>query len=195
MTKGGFDIFEGLLDKATFDRMLAETFGLLPTAKENEVTEPDQEELRGGKPPRRFLNSPGGTVQAEFYYAGWMRRFVRQITGIEMTPTGSSGSYSYYVRPGDYIGLHRDIITCDLAVISCLFDNAHPAIQGGTLCLYPERIYEPLSSIRASLQQGPVPVKLIPGQTILMFGGTVPHWVLPVVEGQKRIVSVLCYQA
>jgi hypothetical protein len=40
-----------------------------------------------------------------------------------------------------------------------------------------------------------VPVPLRPGQTVVMLGGIVPHHVLPMAQGQVRVVSVLCYRA
>jgi hypothetical protein len=38
-------------------------------------------------------------------------------------------------------------------------------------------------------------VKLAVGETIVFFGGWVPHRLLPVREGQVRIISVLCFRA
>lgn len=67
--------------------------------------------------------------------------------------------------------------------------------DGGRLCLYPDRLFEPLSIIRATPQQGAIKVRLDPGQTIVLFGGLVPHALLKVAAGQARIVSVLCYRA
>jgi hypothetical protein len=37
-------------------------------------------------------------------------------------------------------------------------------------------------------------LRLRVGQTITLCGGLVPHALLPVAEGQSRIVSVLCHQ-
>lgn len=194
MKKGGFDVFEGMLDNNAHELMLSEAMRLSTTAQVNEVSTPDNEEVRGGTPPRRFLSAPGGSIQNAFYKAEWMLNFLRQVTGVPVTPTGGRGTYTYYARPGDYLALHRDIETCDLAVITCLHDNSDPVGYGGMLCLYPERLFELLSAIRESPEQGAIGLRLMPGQTLVMFGGIVPHAVLQVATGQVRVVSVLCYR-
>jgi hypothetical protein len=195
LQQGGFDVFEGLLNGDSYQLMLAEALNLAKTAQPSEVSTPDLEERRGGVPPRRFLNAAGGSIQDAFYTAPWMIDFLRQVTGVPVTPTGVRGTYTYYARPGDYLALHRDIETCDLAVITCLYDNSSWSGYAGTLCLYPERLLEPLSAIRASLDQGVIRLRLKPRQTLVMWGGIVPHAVLPMAHHQVRIVSALCYRA
>ncbi len=194
MKKGCFDIFAGLLDSNTHAMMLSEAISLSTVARLSEVLIPDGEDVRGGTPARCYLSASGGPIQDAFYGAEWMLSFLRQVTGTPLIPTGERGTYSYYARPGDYLALHRDIVTCDLAVITCLSDG--PCIVGnsGILRLYPDRIFEPLSAIRDNPNEGAVGVRLMPGQTIVLFGGIVPHMLLPVADQQRRIVSVLCYR-
>lgn len=194
LKKGGFDVFEGLLDDQSYQLMLAEAMQLAQIAQPSEVTKPDHEEVRGGAPPRRFLSVSGGAIQDAFYRAEWLLDFLRQIAGAPVVPTGLRGTYTYYARPGDYLALHRDIETCDMAVITCLHDNCQAGGEGGLLCLYPERLLEPLSAIRVNPIQGALKLRLKARQTLVMFGGIVPHAVLPVIGQQKRIVSVLCYR-
>ena len=194
MQKGGFDIFEGLLDAEGRTHMLAEAMSLLRSAESSDAETSDGEEFRGGSPARRFLSSAGGAVQDAFYHAQWMREFLQEITGAQVTPSGGRGTYTYYARLGDHLSLHRDVETCDLAVSTCLFDGPSLEGHGGVLCLYPNRIDEPLSAIRASPERGVVPVRLAPGQSLVMFGGIVPHSVVPVADRQLRIVSLLCYR-
>lgn len=196
LKNGGFGVFAGLLDAYTLPLMLEEAVSLYPEAYGSEVPVSDGEEVRGGNPARRFLSTPGGAVQDAFYSADWMLAFLREVTGTLVVPTGARGTYSYYARPGDYLALHRDVEMCDLAVITCLYEGAvsDDGGDGGRLCLYPTRIFEPLSTIRQTPERGAVKVRLMPGQTVVMFGGVVPHALLPVVEGQMRIVSVLCYR-
>jgi hypothetical protein len=55
-------------------------------------------------------------------------------------------------------------------------------------------MFEPLSAVRASPEDGALRLRLEVGQTIILCGGLIPHTLLPVAEGQERIVSVLCYQ-
>ena len=175
--------------------MLSEALSLLPEAVECEVEiNDDDEEVRGGKPRRRFSNGRGGALQQAFTTEPWLLDFLRDLTNPTLIYTGDIGTYSYYLRDGDYLDIHRDIVTCDVAVITCLHDLARDD-DGGRLCLYPDRFLDPLSEIRATPDQGAVKVRVAPGQTIVLYGGIVPHALLPVLEGQERIVSVLCYRA
>lgn len=194
MARGGFDVFEGVVDEQMRKEMLAEALSLLPQATECYVPVNDDEEVRGGAPRRRFINGQAGPLQQAFNTASWLLEFLRDLTTPELIATGEIGTYSYYIRPGDYLDIHRDIVTCDVAVISCLQDSSQDD-DGGRLCLYPDRLLEPLSSVRATPQLGAVKVRVAPGQTIVLYGGLVPHTLLPVVAGQARIVSVLCFRA
>ena len=195
MKRGGFDVFEGLVDADMRSGMLSEAITRLPYATDCEVRISDDEEVRGGTPRRRFRNATGGPSQEAFANASWVVDFLRSLTTRTLIPTGEVGTYSYYINNGDYLDIHRDIVTCDVAVITCLNDHVLDDGDGGRLCLYPERILEPLSSIRATPDQGAVRVRVGPGQTLVLYGGIVPHALLPVSEGQARIVSVLCYRA
>jgi hypothetical protein len=195
MKDGGFRVLEGLIDRPTRKELLAEALRLLPRAVASVVPASDDEEVRGGTPARSFLNTAGGELQDALYRTPQLLECLRQVTCSSLVPTGRLGTYSYYVRPGDFLALHRDIVTCDVAVITCLHDTGTGrGCDGGKLCLYPGRLFEPLSAIRRTLQEGALKLRLLPGQTIVMFGGIVPHALLPVDAGQARIVSVLCYR-
>jgi hypothetical protein len=193
MRRGGFGVYAGLVDGGVHEQLLAEAVSLSSTAEESLVEVSDGEEGRGGRPARRFLNCAGGAVQQCFYRAPGMSTFLRALTHASLQPTGDAGTYSYYARSGDFLALHRDIIACDVAVITCLRDAPEGA-SGGLLCLYPNRLFEPLSAIRATPSHGACPIRLLTGQTIVFYGGIVPHALLPVDAGQVRIVSVLCYR-
>jgi hypothetical protein len=195
MERGGFDVFEGLVDNSLRRALLNEALTLLPFAGQCEVRIADGEQVRGGRPRRRFTNGQGGALQKSFYEAPWVLDFLRGLTNSTLKGTGALGTYSYYVKPGDYLEIHRDVVDCDVAAITCLSDLAKPESDGGQLCLYPERLFEPLSEIRATPDHGAVRVRVGLGQTIVMYGGIVPHALLPVDQGQARIVSVLCYKA
>jgi hypothetical protein len=194
MRDGGYAIYEGAVDDNTRNLLLAEAVELSLQATEGNVAISDDEQVRGGRPARRFLNASGGPLQDALYGAPWLLELLRGISCPTLTPTGPRGTYSYYARPGDYLAIHRDIVTCDLAAITCLSDISDAAHEGGMLCLYPERIVEPLSAVRATPEAGAVKLRLTPGQTLVMYGGIIPHALLPVAEGQVRIVSVLCYR-
>lgn len=193
MQAGGYAVFDGLLDAAAMQRLLKEAIHQTRYAEASVVATSDGEEVRGGSPARRFLSAAGSDVQDALYLGARMRDFLADVTGLSARPTSRRGTYTYYVRVGDHLALHRDIESCDLVVISCLHDASEGA-ERGELRVYPARTDEPLSAIRASPLDGAVPVRLAPGQTLVMFGGIVPHELTPVVAGQRRIVSVLCYR-
>lgn len=195
MSKGGFEVFAGFLDQQGYDLMLAEAIKLSPGAYVSNVTVSDEEEVRGGAPARHFRSVPGGEVQEAFYYSPVLLAFLHELCNVRLTPLGGRGTYSFYARGGDYLDIHRDIESCDVAVITCLYNAPQRDAHGGALCLYPSRLCEPLSVVRATPDEGAVIVNLKPGQTIIMFGGIIPHTLLPVSAGQTRIVSVLCYRA
>ncbi len=195
LINGGYCIYAGLPDPYTFDALYSEARELYPTARNQQSWESDTEEGRGGKPRRSLLTSTGGPIQDAWYASGHLRRFLSSQLGLAAVPSGNRGSYSYYARPADFLDLHRDVETCDVAVITVLHDTSDLADPGGGLTLYPGRIREPLSAIRERPQEGATLVKLAPGQTIVMFGGVVPHRLVPVAEAQLRIISVLCFRA
>lgn len=191
--QGGFAVFADLLPLVLHQAMLHEAQRLFPYAKESVVIEPDAEQLRGGHPPRSFLSVAAGPVQNVLYQSPDLKAFLEQLTGLPIYRSGLQGSYSFYVRIGDHLSLHRDVEACDLAVITCLYDFTPSFEKGGILCLYPNRCEEPLSQIRMTLNQGCVPVYLAPNQTIVMYGGLIPHLLTPIVSMQTRIVSILCF--
>jgi 2OG-Fe(II) oxygenase superfamily len=193
MGQGGFAVFSGLIDAHLMQRLLAEAVCLSSTAVESRMDVSDGEENRGGAPARCYLNSPGGPVQHAMYRTPATLAFLRGLTAPSLEPTGEVGTYSYYARAGDFLALHRDIVTCDVAVITCLSDRPATA-TGGELVLYPDRCQETLSSIRSRPSEGAYRIRLREGHTLVFYGGIVPHELLPVSAGQARIVSVLCYR-
>jgi len=195
MQRGGYQVCEGFLDQQGYDLMLAEAVRLSREAYVSDVTVSDEEEVRGGTPARHFRSVPGGAVQEAFYYSPAMLDFLHELCNVRLTPLGGRGTYSFYAQGGDYLDIHRDIVSCDVAVITCLYNAPRRDSYGGSLCLYPSLVFEPLSVVRSTPDEGAVIVNLEPGQTLIMFGGIIPHTLLPVSAGQTRIVSVLCYRA
>ncbi|HEX8921611.1 MAG TPA: hypothetical protein VF766_09050 [Pyrinomonadaceae bacterium] len=195
MAKGGFEVFEGFLDQEGYDLMLAEAVQLARDAPVSNVSISDEEEVRGGAPARHFRSVPGGPVQEAFYQSPSLLKLLSELCNVTLTPLGGRGTYSFYAEPGDYLAIHRDIESCDVAVITCLYNAPRLDDYGGALCLYPTRLFEPLSAVRSTPHEGALVVNLEPGQTIAMFGGIIPHTLLPTSAGQTRIVSVLCYRA
>lgn len=192
--KGGFEVVEGLLSPTHRERMLAEAIRLYPQAIQSYEPQSDGEEIRGGSPARQFFSSQGGPLQDAFYQDARLLAFLRERTDTRLVPTGERGTFTYYVRPGDHLGIHRDIQSCDVAVVSCLLERTQLEQPGGCMTVYPERIYEPLSSIRATPQKGALRFRVGLGQTIVMVGGLLPHSIFPLGAEQMRIVSVLCFR-
>jgi hypothetical protein len=195
MRRGGFDVFSGVADEFIKNSLLAEAVEKQKVCTESIVTNLDSEEIRGGAPQRKILTSAGGEFQKEFYQSEWLTGFLRELTTPFLHPTGKYGTFSYYCRKNDFLDIHRDIVACDVAVITCLKNEFGEDRAGGKLCLYPERTGELLSAIRATPEKGACKISLEEGQTLVMYGGIVPHALLPVSADQTRIVSVLCYQA
>lgn len=195
MKRGGFDVFSGIADEFIRKNLLAEALEQQKVMSDSIVFAPDPEEIRGGAPRRKFLSSAGGDFQREFYHSQWLINFLRGLTTPFLRPTGDYGTFSHYSRAGDFLEIHRDIAACDVALITCLENVFGEDKTGGKLCLYPNRTGELLSEIRASSKAGAYPILLEEGETIIFYGGIIPHALLPVAQDQKRIVSVLCYQA
>ncbi len=156
---------------------------------------PDEELVRGN--PARWLESaPGGPVVDGLYRAPVLHAWLRRLTGLDWEPSGGLGSYSYYRREGHFLGVHRDIDACDLAVITCVDETGAPCCSGaGSLSLWPSRAHEPLVAIRAQPDLGRVSVRLQPGESIVLLGGLVPHALEPLAASHVRIVSPLCFRA
>src|SRR5258708_3938239 len=96
--RGGFDVFEGLLDDAGRAALLREATGQATSARFRALPVSDGEEFRGGRPARCLFSAPGGEIQDAFYRAPWMLDFLRQASGTPIVPTGARGTYSYYMR-------------------------------------------------------------------------------------------------
>lgn len=192
---GGYKLYRNLFTPQDFSRLQQEAFQRQVSA--DPVDLPAQDGAyseRGGFPARKFLINAGSTVQDGFYFSNHFHDFIAKETGSTVVPTGYHGTYSYYVRDGDFLSLHRDTNTCDLAVITCLYDNAVEGSDGGKLCLYPNRTHESLAYIQTTPDQGQVSVRLNPGVTIFLLGGLVPHYVTPIAHGQTRIISAMCFR-
>ncbi len=194
MQQRGFIVLEQFLPQDYCQRVLSEALRAHREAYESNVPCSDVEELRGGSPARRFLSASGGPLQHAYYSAPRTALYLSRLAGAHVRPTSERGTYSYYARAGDFLAIHRDVELCDLAVITCLHDGPNQTSSSGVLHLYPDRTDEPLSAVRSDPSNGAVSVRLRPGQTIIFFGGLIPHAILPVTAHQVRIVSVLCFQ-
>lgn len=194
MENGGCAIFDYFPGAEACRRLLVESRLCLHGAVASAIATTHDDEVRGGNPARRFISTGGGREQAAFYRHPETAQFLAEICNTPVRPTGESGTYTYYARPGDHLALHRDIKTCDISVVTCLLDRHRDGGIGGLTRFYPDRQHEPLSRIRATPGTGAVSVRLPVGNTMVMFGGLVPHLIEPIALGELRIVSILCFR-
>ena len=194
MKAGGWAIFDHFPGAGVCMRLLTESCLCLHGADAIAIATSDDEEVRGGNPARRFISAGGGSEQAALYRNPETTHFLARICNAPVRPTGERGTYTYYARAGDHLALHRDIETCDIAVVTCLLDRHRDGSTGGLLRFYPERHHEPLSRIRATPGNGAVSVRLPVKSTMVMFGGLVPHLIEPLAPGELRIASILCFR-
>ena len=190
---GGCLVCDGFPDLGWIGALRSEAESLMKSAEVQNCPNNDAEEIRGGVPSRSLLTAGGGPVQDAFYANPFVHNTLSELCATRVVPSGTRGSFNFYSRPGDYLGLHRDIDECDVALITVLHDTAGPG-EGGTLVAYPDRHREPLSAIRANPRIGAEAVCAQPGQSIIIAGGLIPHCVLPTVPSQLRVISALCFQ-
>jgi hypothetical protein len=197
--RGGFMLIDQWLEPSNLALLQREALTLGSQAAENLMLETDRSGFeinfgRGGSPARKFLSTQGGMIQDAFYQSVTLKTTLETLTATSIKPTGARGTYSYYAREGDFLALHRDILQCDLTLITCLFDHTRSAVNslGGVLRLYPNYNLQPLSSINPHSSSNDL--RLGVGQSVALLGGIVPHEVLPTSAGQIRIVSVLCFE-
>jgi hypothetical protein len=189
---GGYFLVSGLFDQATLQSLLAEAEAARTEGVRQYLSESDGIDGRGGSPARSFRSGRGGELHWGLHGSPEMKASLATLCGVTTTPTGS-GSYSYYEQPGDFLALHRDILQCDLTVITCL--KAHRSeLASGELTIYPNLIREPLSVVRTAGRQAGSAVALEPGQSVIILGGLVPHEMTPTSEGQERIVAINCFR-
>jgi hypothetical protein len=189
---GGYFVVSGLFDEATLEGLRAEAEASRSEGVRQYLAESDRTEGRGGSPARSYRSGRGGDLHWGLHGSPEMASSLAKLCGVTVTPTGS-GTYSYYESPGDFLALHRDILQCDLTVITCLTPRTGDGLTG-ELTVYPDFIRQPLSTVRAAGRQTGTVVALDRGHTVVLLGGLVPHEVTPIRTGQERIVAVNCYR-
>jgi hypothetical protein len=193
LAAGGYLVVCGLFDEETLQGMCAEADVVRPEAPRVFVEDSDGTEGRGGYPARAYRSGPARDLHWALYGCQQMAETLGRLCGITVSATGG-GTYIYYEEPGDFLAVHRDVVDCDLAVITSLTDSRVDG-SAGELVVYPEFIREPLSKVRTAGRTSGTLVPLGRGQTIILLGGIVPHEVAPMCAGQERIVAINCYRA
>jgi hypothetical protein len=193
LASGGYLVVRGLFDEETLQGLSAEADVARAKAERMLVADSDGTEGRGGFPARAYLAAPSGDLHWGLHGCQQMAETLRRLCGFEVFATGG-GTYSYYDQAGDFLAVHRDVLQCDVAVITSLTPCS---VDGSTgeLVVYPEFIQEPLSAVRAAGRASGTSVPLDRGHTIILLGGILPHEVAPTCSGQERIVSINCYRA
>ena len=189
---GGYFVVAGLFDEDTLQALRAEADAARSEGQRAIVPDSDGTEGRGGVPARCYRSGAGGELHWGLHGCEQMADTLARVCGAKIIATGG-GTYSYYEEEGDFLAVHRDVLQCDVAVITAL---THSRVEGSTgeLVIYPQFIREPLSTVRSIGRSAGTYVPLDRGQTIILLGGLVPHEVAPTGPGQERIVAINCYR-
>jgi hypothetical protein len=189
LERGGVAVIRGLLGGSLQQQLLAEALERLAEA-EQFITRGRNLEWRGGNPARVYRATAAGMEQAHIFGGKPMTDALSDLCGVALRSSGT-GSYTYYHDTGDYLALHRDIVQCEIATITCLEDDGPEAYRGG-LRAYPDYSGRPLIDIYYDRPRG-IDLPTRPGDTIVIAGGVVPHEVTPIVPRQRRTVALACY--
>jgi hypothetical protein len=173
-------------------RLAAEARRCRADASEAIVHAPPVDDWDRGNPDRWMETATGGDELYDTMHSPQLRRQLHELTGVEWEPLAQLGTYSYYCAPAHHLGVHRDIVTCDLSVVIVCEISGDGS--GGDLVTYPKRVRDPLSAIRSSPDVGAVPIDARPGQAAVIFGGIVPHRVERVDGDRYRVVAPLCFR-
>ena len=189
---GGMAVLVGLLDADMLAAMADEAW----QGARTQCAHPhcaDEEQVRGGTPARQLASIEGGAVQQSLYGHPGLAALIAARCGSPVRPCGAQASYSVYDTPGAHLGIHRDIPGCDLALITCLEDSA-PASEGGATESWPDDVLTPLGILRGGAGGRSRRTALLPGHSMLMHGGVLPHRIRPLAAGRLRVVSLMCFE-
>jgi hypothetical protein len=192
---GGVAVLDAVPDHGTCQALALEAHGAYGASSRQECADGDYADGRGGVPRRALQTAPGRAVQDGLYASPWLRAVLSAQCGTPVEPSGNRGSYSYYVQPGDFLDTHLDIDTCDVTLITVLYDDIDPDDSAGALAVYPGAFAAQLGAIRAAPEEGVAYIKARAGESIVILGGLVPHRVVPLPARGQRVISALCFQA
>ena len=193
---GGVVVVPGLPDVTACQLLAVEARQVYPSASRQVCDVPTLVDGRGGAPRRALTSAGGGNAQDAVYASAWLHRYLSELCGGTVRPSGNRGSYSYYVEHGDHLDLHLDIVTCDVTVITVLADSTAPDSPGGALVVRRRSVGIPLGELRAGGHgDDEEVVKAPPGHSVVILGGIVPHRVEPIAGPGQRVISALCFQA
>ena len=192
LARGGFLTIPNFFSPFDLDQLGNEANSARSEGKRNVWPVSTAAEDRGGDPDRAFTTVVGGKVQWTIFSAPSVVAQLTDVCGLPLEPAGG-GSFSYYEQPGDFLGLHRDIVHCDLTVITCLYEtDASP--DAGALLVYSKFMKAPLAVARAAGKAAAVRTPVRRSESVALLGGFVPHEVTPMLPAQQRVVSIMCYR-
>jgi hypothetical protein len=189
---GGFLLVTGLIGGETLAALCAESDAARVGGSRAQVPQSDGTEGRGGSPARAYRSASGGELHWQLYGSQPMAETLARLCGVTLSPSGA-GTYSYYEDPGDFLALHRDVVDCDVAVITCLQHRTAENSSGGLL-VYPQYVNRSLSEVRAAGRATATPLRVGRGETVVLLGGFVPHEVTPLSADEQRVVAIMCYR-
>jgi hypothetical protein len=193
MKRGGCLFIENMLQPNLLTALCAEANERQDEARHTIWPGSLQVDWRGGDPARSYAGADGGPTQTSIFASPDLAIYLSEICGLHLKMAGV-GSFSYY-EPGDFLALHRDIVHCDITVLTCLRDTAAGTSDRRGLRIYPAYARLPLTQLRSEDNPSHIDVHLDRGQTAVLLGGIVPHEVLPMSADQHRTVSVVCMTA
>lgn len=180
-----------VIDVDGAEALAAEARACASEAVEARVDHPPFDDWDRGNPDRWLDSATGGERLRTLMYGDPLRRQLEALTGLRWEPLAQLGTYSYYRRPGHHLGLHRDIVGCDLSVV-VVCDIAGDG-AGGELITFPRHVRSPLSAVRSRPESGARVIDARPGQAAVLFGGLVPHRVVEITGERRRVVAPLCF--
>ncbi len=189
---GGYGIYPRLIEPKWIAGMLAEAMAggqrIDQVASGN-----DTEDIRGGHPARQIACVEGGPKQDELFGSVALQSFVANEVKLPIRSCGMRASYSIYAGPQAHLDIHRDVPGCDLALITCLYDS-NPLAGEGAVDLWLDDLTTPLREIRANVERRRSRLALLPGDSLLIHGGMIPHRIPPPGTDRLRVVSLMCFE-
>ena len=189
---GGYLVVRGLFDDEPLRDLLEEAEQVRIEAERMLVADSDGTEGRGGFPARAYLSGAGRELHWGLHGCQQMADTLKGVSGLDVSASGR-GTYSYYEQTGDFLAVHRDVLQCDIAIITSL-TRCTMDCPAGELVVYPDLLREPLSAARAAGRSAGISVPLDRGHTMILLGGILPHELAPTSPGQERIVAINCYR-
>ena len=192
LARGGVALYRGLFEPGALGRLLDEA--ITGPARLDVVADiADTEQVRGGRPDRRIRSIAGGALQCALFASPRLAAFVSGEVKSPVRPCGAQASYTIYRGDGSHLGIHRDVLGCDVALVTCLHDDA--ALEGGgALDVWFDDATTPLGVVRANPDVGRTRVALGTGDSMLIHGGVLPHRVPAMRTPRTRVVSLMCFE-